>query len=851
MANDLLNAVEDGVKKEKIKKLPLGKTIPEELSEGVSLRTKNLNDAGKTLEQMEIENIAAAGAKIDNLIPDLEDLPKGKVERFTSRLVRGLAGGHIKKEQFEKILKDHNVSLAQLGPLFAAEISRAASLMGTLSAAKRKSVYQDSTALLNKLDDEMLEVGDVLGSSTNVAKQTLEEANKLTTSNSSKAFDIITHVNKARIGLMTVQAATTVRNTTNGYMRNYVYAMDNIGSGLANVVKGGIKKGFNPSDAAIKEGAAYDVRLGVAQLKTGAHSLLLKDMVLGTSAVSTDALFRLMQDPKFGKSQTVQKLFRGMGDIGNITGEEGGLIAIARRANFLNTMSDNMFKRAIFAREVNKALAANPINVGEGLVINNLDTLMKSGNFQKIDDKILSDSMKEAFEFTYQTGDFKGREGGFNTLFNGIIEFGSSTAGSTIIPFPRYLVNQFRFAYEHAPVIGMLNIGGILNKSGKIGKKNLIAVDTETLGKQLGGLTILGTFLGLRAQFGDESTNAYQYNDPTTGAGFNAQASIGPFAAYALLADIFYRYAGQETALGKIPEWHDNKKVTAAIPYSSRELIQAFTGGQGRAGVGLEMIDGAVNVLLEGNEAGETELKTKENLVKFLANYVNTFTVGAGMLKDVVATLDPEYRVVTDNTDINFYDYFMKQASRSLPIKVGDEISGDRPPLGSPRRAGVVRRFNPFIKQITGLTPIERKKYTERELDRLQFDYAELSPRKIKLDGPLSNEARAQMGKFMDREIFSYIRSTDYNSLPSDKLKRYYLKKEINKFRALSRAMTMDPQQATTEEELMRFVKAKWRDLTKSQKTFFDEFYKATYKDGNGIVEDNAYWFVTEGGKKP
>lgn len=845
LSNDFLDAVEEGVKKEKVKKLSLGETIPEELAEGVSLRTKNLNDAGKTLEQMEIENIAAAGAKIDNLIPDLPDLPKGKIERFTSRLTRGLAGGHIKKEQFDKILKDHNVSLTQLGPLFAAEISRAASLLGTVSAAKRKATYQDSMLLLNKLDDEMLELGDVLGSSTAAAKEAAAEANAA--SNLTKASNVITHINKARIGLMTVQAATTIRNTTNGYMRNYVYTMDNMGAGIANIVKGGIKRGFNPTDAQVKAGADYDVRLGIAQLKTGGQSFFLKDMVLGTTSVSTDALFRLMQDPKFGKNKAVQKLFRGLGDIGNMTGEEKGLLGLARKANYFNTMSDNMFKRAIFAREVNKALAANPITVGEGLVVDNLDTLMKSGNFQKIDDKVLSDAMKEAFEFTYQTGDFKGREGGFNTLANGIIEFGSSTIGSTAIPFPRYLVNQFRFAYEHAPVIGMLNIGGILNKSGKAGKKNFFAVDPDTIGKQLGGLTIFGTFLGLRAQFGDENTSAYEYNDPTTGGGFNAQASIGPFAAYALLADIFYRYSGN----GTIPKWHDNEKVATAIPYSSREMIQAFTGGQGRAGVGFEMIDGAVNVLLEGEDAGETELVQKENLVKFLGNYVNTFTVGAGMLKDVVGTLDPEYRVLTDNTDINFFDYFMKQATRSIPMSVGGEFTGERPALGSPERAGEVRRFNPFMKQLTGLTPTVRKRYTEKELDRLQFDYAELSPRKIKLDGPLSNESRVQMGKFMDREIFSFLRSGDYEALPSDKLKRYYLKKEINKFRALSRAMTMDPERATTEEELMRFVKAKWRSMPKSEKTYFNEWYKDTYKDGNSIVEDNAYWFVTEGGKKP
>ena len=32
--------------------------------------------------------------------------------------------------------------------------------------------------------------------------------------------------------MMTIQTATTARNTTNGYMRNYVYALDNLGEGI-------------------------------------------------------------------------------------------------------------------------------------------------------------------------------------------------------------------------------------------------------------------------------------------------------------------------------------------------------------------------------------------------------------------------------------------------------------------------------------------------------------------------------------------------------------------------------------------------------------------------------------------
>ena len=157
------------------------------------------------------------------------------------------------------------------------------------------------------------------------------------------------------------------------------------------------------------------------------------------------------------------------------------------------------------------------------------------------------------------------------------IRFGQSTAGSTVVPFPRYLVNQFRFAYEHAPVLGMINLFGILNKpkqlqtivdkTGKqvkvdVGKQGYFRTDTidvvlspEQFGKQLGGLAMLGAFLGIRAQFGDETTGAYEYKDPTSNDLFDAKASIGPFAAYAMMRHSVEFNQGN---------WHDNDKVSRA-----------------------------------------------------------------------------------------------------------------------------------------------------------------------------------------------------------------------------------------------------------------------------------------------
>ena len=91
----------------------------------------------------------------------------------------------------------------------------------------------------------------------------------------------ISNLNKAGVGLMTIQLATTVRNTTNGYMRNYMYALDNLGAGLIDYVGGNIKKISSLSDSALKQEAQKSVEYGKAQLRAGIDSLLLKDLIIG------------------------------------------------------------------------------------------------------------------------------------------------------------------------------------------------------------------------------------------------------------------------------------------------------------------------------------------------------------------------------------------------------------------------------------------------------------------------------------------------------------------------------------------------------------------------------------------
>ena len=156
-----------------------------------------------------------------------------------------------------------------------------------------------------------------------------------------------------------------------------------------------------------------------------------------------------------------------MGDIGELTGEEGGLLWIARKANILNTMSDNMFKRAIFSREIDKYLRAAGQKGGlkgffDENYLNPRQAKKSTGMFSQIDDKAIGAAMEEALAFTYQTGKFQGKSGMFNKTADWFIStMSESVALSQAVPFPRYLINQFIFLYEHMPVLGLINFGGL------------------------------------------------------------------------------------------------------------------------------------------------------------------------------------------------------------------------------------------------------------------------------------------------------------------------------------------------------------------------------------------------------
>ena len=843
--------------------LSLKESIPDKLERGVELQKALAPDdplvktskgdilveGAFSINDKYLQNLSAFATEFIKDIPPLEGIEAG-AERFTSKLARVFETGQIKvtdkkgKEVIRKFDADYvtkkaneyGLTFDDIGALLAAEFSRAGK---TLNVASQLSQAQKK-ARLESLDaiDRTLAIAE--STITNPARAVVEELEQKFGKNKiKKANTVMQNINKARIGLMTVQLATTTRNFTNGYMRNYIYGFDNLGAGLYNLVaqklpfvgdaslKGRlIKQGIEPTEEQIKKEAERATKLGIAQLRTAYDSFVLKDLTLGFTHADAKVLSTLMKDPAFGKTELQKSLFMEMGDVANHANIDTGLLRVARNLNKLNTLSDNMFKRAILTRELNKTLRAV-----DGTTLNDV---LKAGKFSTISDKIIGEGMEKALDFTYQTGRFKGKEGVFNTAAQAFIDVSQTQLGSTFVPFPRYLVNQFRFAYEHAPIIGLFDFGsGILNKSDA----------ADRFGKQMGGLATLGALYGLRDHYGDETTGAFEYKNPFGSGLIDAQASLGPFSAFAAGADFWYRVQNPD-------------KVTAEFELET--IVKALGGGQFRP-TGLGLVDGIFKEYQQGVDTGENDLAIKRRLTQWAGNYVNTFTVGAGFLKDVVATIDPEYRIVADNDDVNLIDYFFKQATRSFPTTVEQEnkfFGADlsRKKFQSPTRTTPLINVNPFMRQITGLTQRQQRSVAEKEFDRLGLKWFEITPRRIKGDPEFTAKAKGLMAESVENEITDYILfDKDYNSdMLKDIEKKSLLKSMVNSARSNARKNVLDPDMYNIEvdgevdiELRKRLDRARFLGLSKEKRVLVADYYsRFSGKDLGDTKDYNTAMYI-------
>ena len=130
------------------------------------------------------------------------------------------------------------------------------------------------------------------------------------------------------------------------------------------------------------------------------------------------------------------------------------------------------------------------------------------------------------------------------------------------------------------------------------------------------------------------------------------------------------------------------------------------------------------------------------------------------MLKDIYAMISPEYRLLSDNTDVEFLPYALKQATRSFPIEInsdGDDFLKDLHKHLRFKTSGI-RNHMPLFRQISGLTPEEPKNEVEKEFDRFKIDYVQIAPRKLR-DPKGNREARQFVATMVESDLLQFINS--------------------------------------------------------------------------------------------
>ena len=643
-----------------------------------------------------------------------------------------------------KVMRDYGLSPQEFSHVYMAEVSDAARvlvqqrhsldewnklLQGDKTQLKEIGTMYDNLAYIQEHQGKLISEGR-MASELAVSKETLDSLKVFKelgkkygpASLGRGTLSFIKNLDKSRLALMTIQPATTVRNTINGTARLGIYLLDNAFHGA--------------------------MTLDPSRMMAGPK--LLKSMLDPTEAQILKVIFSDEMPQSFAQ------LYRKAADIEQTVGKKSKMVQVGRWLNGANTFADNAFKRAVFMAELNARLGKETIYVNQaGVKANkrkNLIDAMSRGEFSEIVgmEKHVSEAMQEALLFTYQRG-FKSKAqggGAWEDIGHRFLNTFNRPGLSLLVPFPRFTANSLEFMYKHAPLLGLTDVvmptqKGILAKSKVLGVRAAKAKEYKQLsvseGKKLGfegknlgienkkreaivksltqtedlartalpkrmanqvtGLAMLYGAIQLRAHQGP-TASWWEMYDEDTGEYKQAMAFYGPFAIYMLAADIIIKSSdfGKNLIIG--PEglknqWENTAKQTLKSQLNIDrfgEFLKATAGPQFKAGMGgdfvrsfqtaAEEFDIATDALNPNDPNYQTQLdKTNNRFTEAVAgglgNIAATFLVPLGAVRDVMAGFDPEEWQGMKATDyISPADRFIKKSLRALPINSDGEYFG-------------------------------------------------------------------------------------------------------------------------------------------------------------------------------
>lgn len=386
-------------------------------------------------------------------------------------------------------------------------------------------------------------------------------------------------------------------------------------------------------------------------------------------------------------------------------------------ANLFNRVSETATRKAMFPVYLRRE--ATRLNL-------DFDQLVEAGGLANLPEEAWAKALDDTLSFTYsgksevadKFGDMLDKMGKVGTV--------ARVVGTTIMPFPRFMMNALKFQFDYSPA-GFTKLLTAAERA-KFATGDVSAVSKAVVGSSM----LYGAY-----QFrNSENAGEKWYEGRLPGGKTVDLRPYFPAAPYLLVADLIKR--AQDNTLDQA--------------FETKDILQGLSGAQFRAGTGLYVTDQLLKDL--SGAAGNLD-KAKTIATSWLAD------VGAGFLqpfstfKDFYAQYDPEEAVYRDTKDNPL-------AALVRPIPGAQQAMGV-PAAVSATREGPLTTEDPALRQLLGATIRPVKNIVERELDKLGLTAYDVGSKtgEVAIDRLVNRD----LGIIAERGIAPLLQSPEYQNL--------------------------------------------------------------------------------------
>ena len=386
-------------------------------------------------------------------------------------------------------------------------------------------------------------------------------------------------------------------------------------------------------------------------------------------------------------------------------------------ANLFNRVTETATRKALFPVMLRREATRLGLDFNE---------LVDTGGIARLPEEAWTKALDDTLGFTYSAKSEVADK--FSEMLDKMGKVGTvaRVVGTTIMPFPRFMMNAMKFQFDYSPA-GFTKLLSEAERA-KFAKGDVSAVSKAIVGSSM----LYGAY-----QFRNSENAGERWYEGRLPDGRSVDLRpYFPAAPYLLVADLIKR--AQDNTLDQA--------------FETKDILQGLSGAQFRAGTGLYVTDQLLKDL--SGAAGNLD-KAKTIATSWLAD------VGAGFLqpfstfKDFYAQYDPEEAVYRDTKDNPL-------AALVRPIPGAQQALGV-PAAPSATREGPLTTDNPALRQLLGATIRPAKNIVESELDKLGLTAYDVGSKtgEVAIDRLVNRD----LGIIAERGIAPLLQSPEYQSL--------------------------------------------------------------------------------------